>query len=134
MKFGRWRHENQRLEPLDRAFGRQFGSSEAKLDGQVRPRAAQRAQDGTPDRPRAAQEHRTARQASPPGQAERSKGRSWRPGTRGRPSGRDEPEAPGQNIRIDDISKIYKISYIFRRHIYKEYIATINLRSRYFLR
>ena len=68
----------RRLEPLGRAFGRQFGSSEAKLDGQVRPKAAQRAQDGTPDRPRAAQEHRTARQARPKrrprGQAERSKG------------------------------------------------------------
>ena len=57
------------LEPLGRAFRRQFGSSETKLNGQVRPKAAQ---DGTPDRPRAAQEHRTARQATRAGQSERA--------------------------------------------------------------
>ena len=68
-----------RLEPLGRAGGRQFDNSEAKLDGQVRPRAAQRAQEGTPDRARVAQDYRIARQARPKsrpaGQAERASGR-----------------------------------------------------------
>ena len=87
----------RRFEPLGRAFGRHFGSSEGKLDGQVRPRAAQRAQDGTPDRPRAAQEHRTVRHASPSSQEERPKGRFRRPKHFGTSGGPDT----WQFIRID---------------------------------